>query len=226
MTAPSQPPTPDDGYFHTRMAPHRARAGVWRVICDYLQRFMRPDGVVLDLGAGYCDFINQVAAAEKHAVDVAPGFTAHAAAGVQTHVQSAVDLQSLAAAHFDTVLASNLLEHLTHAELAQLAAGVRRILRPGGLFILIQPNYRYAYREYFDDYTHVTVFSEVSLTDFLVAQGFAVVHVEPRFLPLTLKQRGPKPQWLVRLYLALPYRPLAGQMLVIVRRPPAPAQAR
>jgi hypothetical protein len=34
----------------------------WRLICNYLQRYVHPDGVTLDLGAGVCHFINNIMA--------------------------------------------------------------------------------------------------------------------------------------------------------------------
>jgi hypothetical protein len=52
---------------------------------------------------------------------------------------------------------------------------------------VIQPNFRYAYREYFDDYTHVAIFTHVSLCDVFRASGFDIVDVKPRFLPLSIK---------------------------------------
>ena len=82
----------------------------------------------------------------------------------------------------------------------------------------MQPNFRLRPREYFDDYTHRTIFTDRSLGDFLTASGFAVEHVERRFLPLTMKSRLSFGHALVPLYLRLPYRPLAGQMLVVAGR--------
>lgn len=209
----------DDGYFQTRLAHDPARGRVWREVVAYLQPYLPAAGAVLDLGAGYCDFINQVQARERHAVDLYPRVGDYAAPGVTVHVQSAAALDNFPTAHFDTIFASNLLEHLTRAELAALAGGVRRLLKPGGYLVLVQPNYRLAYREYFDDYTHLQVFSDRSLPDFLAAHGLPPVRVEARFLPLTFKSRLPKPAWMVRLYLALPWRPLAGQMLVVAQAP-------
>jgi hypothetical protein len=91
---------------------------------------------------------------------------------------------------------------------------LRRKLASGGTLNILQPNYRYAYREYFDDYTHVSVFSHISLTDFLRANGFDVLEISPRFLPLTVKSRLPVSPWLIRAYLASPIKPLAKQMLI------------
>jgi hypothetical protein len=96
--------------------------------------------------------------------------------------------------------------------------GVRRVLRSGGRLILVQPNFRLRPHEYFDDYTHIAVFTDRSLPDMLAANGFAREHVEARFLPLTLKSRLSFGHRLVPLYLRLPWRPMAGQMLVIATR--------
>ena len=85
--------------------------------------------------------------------------------------------------------------------------------------ILIQPNYYYCYRNYFDDYTHCRVFTHVSLPDFLAARGFEIERVTPRFLPFSMKSRLPRWSFLIWLYLRLPWRPLARQMLVIARKP-------
>ena len=81
----------------------------------------------------------------------------------------------------------------------------------------MQPNYRYAYREYFDDYTHVTPYSHVSVSDFLTAHGYRVRKVVPRFMPLTMKSRIPVSSWLIGAYLASPIKPLGKQMLICAK---------
>ena len=78
---------------------------------------------------------------------------------------------------------------------------------PGGRFIAIQPNFRLEPRRYFDDYTHRTAYTDAGFQDFLRSLGWRVEHAEPRFTPFTMKSRIPTAEWLVSLYLALPYRP-------------------
>jgi DNA polymerase (family 10) len=60
--------TPTGAYFQSRFGYEPGRAGVWRAICAYLRPFVPLHACVLDLGAGYCSFINHVPAAEKHAL--------------------------------------------------------------------------------------------------------------------------------------------------------------
>ena len=83
--------------------------------------------------------------------------------------------------------------------------------------MLVQPNFRVRPKQYFDDYTHVSVFTDRSLPDLVEAHGFVRERVEARFLPLTMKSRLSFAHRIVPLYLRLPWRPLAGQMLVIAR---------
>jgi hypothetical protein len=68
---------------------------------------------------------------------------------------------------------------------------------------------------YFDDYTHKTPFTDAGFADFLESLGWQIIHREPRFLPFSMKARLPKWSWLVKIYLALPYRPVAGQFLIV-----------
>lgn len=213
-----------NAYHETRLAHDVRRSVVWQSLWQYyFSRQIRPDDCVLDLGCGWGDFINSVIARRRIAIDAWPGFTRHLAPGVEAIVGSVTDLGGVADASVDFALASNLLEHLTQPEIAAMLAGLRRKLRPGGTFTMVQPNWRYASREYFDDYTHVSVWSHVSLADFLAAQNWEVLRVVPRFLPLTVKSALPVHPLLIRAWLASPFRPLGKQMLVQAR--PRPPQA-
>jgi SAM-dependent methyltransferase len=209
-------------YHESRFTYDARRDRVWREVCRYLQRrHVPPTARVLELGAGYCHFINNIVAAERHALDLFPRLSEYAGPGVIAHVGECTSLDSFEDGSFDVVFASNLFEHLDRDELTRTLAEVRRVLSPLGRLVLIQPNFKYCYADYFDDYTHKFVFTHVSLCDLLLSEGFGIRTVVPRFLPFSMKARVPKAGWLVRLYLASPYRPTAGQMLVVATRDPA-----
>ena len=218
MSAGTPSPDSSGGYYRTRLRYHAGRDRVWRVICRHLQRYVARDATVLDIGAGYCSFINHIDGAHKHAIDVYPDFVRHAASDVSARVGDCRWLSGFDPASIDVVFASNLLEHLTHDDVAGTLLEVRRVLVPGGRLILVQPNFRLCPRQYFDDYTHRTVFTDVALADCVAAAGFDIETVMPRFMPLTLKGRLPQWGWLVNLYFWSPIRPLAKQMLVVARR--------
>jgi SAM-dependent methyltransferase len=205
-------------YFSTRFAPDEARGKVWKEVCAYLQRWVPADGTVIDLGAGYGDFSRGIRARRRVAFDANPALPMMVRPPIEAEVGDVTDLSRFADATFDAAFASNVFEHLTWEQLDRAVAEVRRSLVPGGRLILVQPNFRLRPKEYFDDYTHRTVFTDRSLPDYLAACGYRVEHVESRFLPLTMKSRLAFGHALVPLYLRLPYRPLAGQMLVIASR--------
>ncbi len=205
-------------YHDTRLTEDVKRDVVWQALWRFhFSRIIAPEACVLDLGCGYGNFINQVVARRRIAIDAWPGFPRHLAAGVEAHVGDVADLDFLPDAGVDFVLASNLFEHLTQADFARVLAALRPKLSAGGVLTILQPNYRYAYREYFDDYTHITPFSHISLADFLGANGYEVTEVRPRFLPLSVKSRLPVSPWLIAAYLASPMKPLGKQMLVCAR---------
>jgi SAM-dependent methyltransferase len=207
--------------YHTvHLTKNPARRIVWKAVAQHLARFIPPDAAVLEIGAGYCDWINHVRAARRVAVDAWPDMPAYAESGVEPVVLDlAHGLQSLGSRTFDVVLASNLLEHFPPLEAGGLVDSVADVLRKGGRFVLIQPNFRYAWRQYFDDYTHRSVFTDVSLPALLRAHGFRILEVRPRFLPYSMQSaRVPITSFLVSAYLRSPVKPRAGQMLVVAAR--------
>ncbi|MDQ2756403.1 MAG: class I SAM-dependent methyltransferase [Actinomycetota bacterium] len=205
------------GYFDTRLALDPRRATVWAHLVTYLARWVAPSSEVLELGAGWCDFANAVQARRVVALDLDPVVLRAAGPEVEAHVGDCADLAPFADASFDVVFASNLLEHLDRETTGRVLGEARRVLRPDGRLILLQPNFRLAPGRYFDDFTHVSIWTDQSLSDYLVVSGWRLEEVRPRFLPLTLKSRGAGLTFLVPWYLRSPVKPFAGQMLLVVR---------
>ena len=61
------------GYFDTRLTDDPNRGVVWKHICDYFTRWIRPTDDVLELGAGRCDFANAVTAGTRDRDGPRPG---------------------------------------------------------------------------------------------------------------------------------------------------------
>ena len=207
-------------YFQTRLQHDSRRATVWRHLTRYMSQFVPERASVLELGAGYCYFINAVPADRRVAVDVSPELNRWKDPGVEGVIGDAVAyLRDAENDQFDFILASNFFEHFTWPDLDGMVERIVRVLRPGGRLAVIQPNFRLAPGRYFDDYTHRTIFTDVSLPDWLFSHGLAITRVEPRFLPLTVKSAVGGLSFLIPLYLSLPFRPMAGQMFVLAERP-------
>jgi len=205
-------------YFETRLANHPNRAKIWRHVCTYLQRWIPANAEVLELGAGWCDFSNNVVAKRVVAMDLDSRLGRAAAEHVEPVIGDCTDLGRFEPGSFDIVFASNLLEHLEREASNRLLAEAKRVLRADGRLILMQPNFRLNPGRYFDDFTHVSIFTDESLQDYLVAEGWRIDEVRARFLPLTLKSKTGSLTFLVPWYLRSPIKPLAGQMLVVASR--------
>ena len=194
------------------------RRGIWREIARYVQRDAPHAQTLVELGAGYCDFVNAFAAARKIAFDLNPEMRRFAAPGVDLRIADAVRIPDIPARSVDLFFASNFLEHLGEEEIATLLGRVEESLSERGRLILLQPNHRLCAEHYFDDPTHRTVFDDVSVVERLGRHGLRVVRVVPGLLPFSMKSRLPKWPILTRIYLASPIRPLAAQMYVVAER--------
>ncbi len=199
-----------------------SKRAIWQVLCnDFFARYIRPGDTVLDIGAGYCEFINQIRAGRRIAVDQNPRTAEFAAAGVEVLSESCTDLVSIPESSVDVVFMSNFLEHLPSKQvvLATLAES-HRVLRPGGRLMILQPNVRLIPGAYWDFFDHHTALTERSLIEATELLDFVTERVIARFLPYTTKSRLPQSPWLVRLYLRLPplWWLLGKQSFLVVRK--------
>jgi len=196
---------------------------VWKAISAYLQQWVSPTGTTLDLGAGYCHFINNIASRHRIAVDVnQESLERHADPRVRCVTTSGADLTAVADNSIDAVFASNVYEHFcSREEVAQSFREVRRILVTGGRFIILQPNFRYCMKRYFDFFDHRLAFTHLAMAEGLRISGFEIEKVVDRFLPYTSKSSLPKWPWLVSCYLRFPWawKILGAQMLIVARKP-------
>lgn len=208
----------NDGYHGSRLAEDPKRAIVWKSLWRYyFQKRIGSEDMVLDLGCGYGDFINNVRSRHRVALDQWEDFPKYLESDVRPIVAPVTDLSTIEDGSIDYAFASNLFEHISQAAFGEVLSQLKCKISSRGTLAILQPNYRYATKEYFDDYTHVSIWSHISLADFLSANGYEVIEVHPRFLPLTVKSRLPVWPPLIGLYLRLPFKPLGKQMLLVAR---------
>lgn len=179
---------------------------IWVVLCrHFFQEYVSPKDTVLDLGAGYCDFINNIQCREKLAVDLNDDTPTLAHSDVTVHQASSTDLAFQADESVDVVFTSNFLEHLrTKEEALQTFHEVHRILKKGGLFLILQPNIRHVGFEYWDFFDHHIALTDKSLVEGLLIKEFKIKRVISKFLPFTTKSKIPQHPFLVWLYLKIP----------------------
>jgi SAM-dependent methyltransferase len=196
---------------------------IWKVLCsDFFQRYVQPTDTVVDIGAGYCEFINNIRAGQKIAVDLNPEVRRFAASDVRVINEPCTAISQLAAASVDVVFMSNFLEHLPTKQLVlDTFRETHRILRSKGRVVILQPNIRFLPGEYWDFFDHHTPLTDRSLVEGLQLAGFVPKVVIPRFLPYTTKSRLPKAAFLIKLYVRFPpaWRLLGKQALVVAEKP-------
>ena len=208
----------EPGYHESRLTKDAKRDTVWKALWRYFfSHRIDANDCVLDLGCGYGEFINNVIARRRIGIDLWDQMPFHLEKGIESIVGPVTDLSSIEDGSVDYAFSSNLFEHLTQAELAETLRQLKGKLSARGTLTTLQPNYRYCAAEYFDDYTHVSVWSHIGLADFLEAHGYEVLEVKPRFLPLTVKSRLPTWPILIWAYLTSPFKPMGKQMLLVAR---------
>ena len=184
----------------------------------FFQRYVRPTDTVLDIASGLGEFSRHINAGRIAAVDLDPDAAGFLPAGSTFSRTSAEHLDFLSDNSVDVAFTSNFLEHLpTKAVVDAVLREVRRVLRPGGLFVAMQPNIRYAYKEYWDFYEHHPALSHLSCAEAFEVSGLRVIEVIDRFLPFSTKTALPTHPLLVRAYLACrpAWRFLGKQFLIV-----------
>ena len=196
---------------------------IWKVLCVYFQRFIPSSGTVVDIASGYCEFINNIKAAKKYAIDLNPDSKSSAAQDVEMICADIFLVDKLIPnGSVDAVFISNLFEHLENREqVLSLLASASKLLKPDGRIIVLQPNIKYVGAAYWNFFDHKLPISD----NFLVEAGglcnLVVDFKINRFLPYTTKSAIPKHPLLVWLYLKM--LPVSGylfgsQCLLVFKR--------
>lgn len=196
---------------------------IWRVICnEYLQNFVKPTDTVVDVACGYGEFLNNIHANKKIAVDLNADAKAFLDADVEYFQCEATNLSSVVSGTADTIFTSNFLEHLRGKKvLEEFLDQVMIALKPGGKFIILGPNLRYLPGQYWDFYDHHLGLTHLSLGEVLQLKGFTIDTCIDRFLPFTTQGALPTHPRLVWLYLKFPliWKILGKQFLIVAIKP-------
>ena len=103
--------------------------------------------------------------------------------------------------YFDFVYSKSVLEHVRNTD--NFLHEARRVLKPGGVFIALTPDWASQYKYFWDDYTHVKPFTRKGLRDALKIYDFANAECE-YFYQLPFLWKYPKLTFVTSLISFLP----------------------
>jgi SAM-dependent methyltransferase len=199
------------------------RGRVWQVLVPrFFQQFASESGTVLDLGCGYGEFINNVRANRKFAMDLNPDSKARLKPDVVFLQQDCSRAWAVEPNQLDLVFTSNFFEHLPDkSTLGMTLDQAFRCLKPGGRLVALGPNYKFVKGAYWDFWDHHLPLTEASLAEGLVTRGFQIERCEAQFLPYTIVGGPEYPLWILELYLKFKFLWKLGgkQFLVVARKP-------
>lgn len=191
------------------------------MLSGFFSLWVTPESDVLDLGCGWCEFINSVSCRRKFGMDLNPDAKRFANPDVCILEQDCSMPWQLDGESLDVVFTSNFLEHLpSKAALQNTLLQVHRALRPGGRFVAMGPNIRCVPGAYWDFFDHYVPLTELSLSEILEKCGFQIELRQARFLPYTMSRGREYPVWMLRFYLSFPvlWRIAGAQFLVVARK--------
>lgn len=176
---------------------------IWKILCEnYFQKFIHQDDTILDIAAGHGEFINNIKAKRKIAVDINKEISKYFNPDVEVIISNAKRIKEIKDNTIDKIFLSNFLEHLDNtSEVLVVLQECFRMLKKGGLIIILQPNIYYVKEKYWFLIDHKTPLTHESLKEALNVTGFEIKLLKKKFLPYTTKSKIPKHSFFVKIYL-------------------------
>ena len=159
-------------------------------LCKYLfDKFELKQGMkLLEVGCGRCETLNNFSNLKLEVCGVdtsheAPSFSNGAKIKICNVENEKLPFENES---FDIIFSKSLIEHLDNPD-NFLIEGYR-LLKKNGIFITMTPDWEVNYQIFFDDHTHKTPYTKVSLLDVFRMYGFNKTKVEKfRQLPIVWK---------------------------------------
>jgi len=199
------------------------RDSVWKILCEkFFFKYISPNDVLLDLGAGWGEFSRNIKAKKKYAMDLNPDCGSRVAGHSIFLMQDCSETWQLEDCSLDVVFTSNFLEHLSSKNLVdKTLLEAFRCLKPGGKIICLGPNIKFINGSYWDYWDHFIPISGESIAECLNLRGFCVDEKIDRFLPYTMSGGKQPPLIALSIYLRLPFvwKFFGKQFLVVAQKP-------
>jgi 2-polyprenyl-3-methyl-5-hydroxy-6-metoxy-1,4-benzoquinol methylase len=180
---------------------------IWQTLCKYyFQRLINSSDTVVDIAAGYCEFINNIRAKKKICFDLNPDMKEFADKDVVSINDSFFNMGTYIEKNSaDVIFASNILEHLDNKDMVVQAIRLcaEHLSPHGGRLMILCPNIRYAKAAYWDFIDHKVALTDRALIEVAEMCGLRIKYRLPRFLPYSTKSGLPQHPFFVWLFLKL-----------------------
>lgn len=149
-----------------------------KLIKYIVQRFkLNSNSKVLELGPGRGEFLNEFQKLGFDTYGVDQSLYAKEKYGLKiTQVDIAKKPLPYESNYFDYIYSKSFVEHFYYPD--EVLTEAMRVLKPGGKIITLTPEWNFIYKSFYEDFTHRTPFTKMSLEDMLKIIGFKKIHVE------------------------------------------------
>lgn len=190
--------------YKKRFQHEKKRIKVWKILVDsFFSEFINPEDTVLDIGSGYCEFINAVKCKKKYALDVNTEIKKYAASGVTVLISKSTKIR-LKDNSVDKVFISNFFEHITKDEIVKTIGEIKRVLRNKGKVIAMHPNIRFLGKDFWMFFDHITPIDDRAIEEIFLVNDFSLDRRILKFLPFTMSGGAEIPEFLIKIYLKIP----------------------
>lgn len=194
-----------DQIYRRRFSKVEERKVLWEVLVEkFFQRYIQKSDVVLDVPCGYGEFINTISCKTKYALDINPDSKKYLKKGV-TFLKAKSTKIPLKDGSVDKIFVSNFFEHITRDDIQKTVVEFRRVLKKNGMVMVLQPNIRFAYKDYWMFFDHITAVDDRALEEVFNIEGFELIRRVLKFVPFTSQSRLPMSKGVVKLYLSFPF---------------------
>jgi len=181
------------------------RDDMWKILIkNYFQQFIPRDSTVLDIPSGYGEFITNITAKKKIAIDLNFDSKKFLPKNVQFIICSSDSIR-LTKNSVDIIFVSNFFEHISREMIQKTMKEFYRILKSHGKVLVLQPNIRFIQKDYWMFFDHVTPIDDRALDEIFEINKMKLIYKVEKFLPFSTKLHYPKSLWLVNLYLRVPF---------------------
>ena len=123
---------------------------------------------ILDIGSGNGTFVE---------VCKKRGIIAHGIDGAKNNINFEKDKLPFENNSFDFISMIAVIEHIQNKEI--LMNEIKRVSKNNSILIITTPNFKYCYKSFYNDPTHVSPFTEISLKKFLDNYGHKDINLGP-----------------------------------------------